>query len=556
MGNNKRKFSKIIKTIFKFGVLCAYVALILVLVLQALKPGNESSDVSNNVGDKIDQVVTEIQKPEVTQIKVESVRITSLTASGLKFEGEEISLSLGTVATVKSEVLPNNATNPTLNFTSSNPDVIEAYPDGKVKALSLGRATLTVSAQENADLTSSVLINVIDLPIEGICIGNIPSNNEIQVGQSVRLEATYQPVNTSQREVKWESSDISVLTVSSSGVIKGIKTGEATVTLTSTANETLTQTVTLTVIPKIIIPDEPEIPVTEINLTAESLVGYVGKTVQLSYSLSPSGAKDGVLWKSADESVATVSQKGLVTFLKAGTVTIKAKCSMYDVKSEITFTVKEVLSDSITLSFENFISKGENTYEIKQGNSGKVSAVLSEDATILTVKYSSSDPEIAKIGADGVVEAIKGGTVTITATTSDGEKTTQERFTLVVNPITFSDTMQNFYFWVRKSFGHFGAFLVLGIFAAFTYYCFCSKSLKGKIVGFIVCIVAGFAVAGITEILQLPIFTSGRYCSFSDVMLDFKGYLSSSLVIYFIIFATHFIKLFAARRKMKKSESK
>ena len=46
-----------------------------------------------------------------------------------------------------------------------------------------------------------------------------------------------------------------------------------------------------------------------------------------------------------------------------------------------------------------------------------------------------------------------------------------------------------------------------------------------KIIAFFVSLVAGFAVAGITEILQLPIFTAGRYCSFNDVILDFDGLL-------------------------------
>ena len=176
---------------------------------------------------------------------------------------------------------------------------------------------------------------------------------------------------------------------------------------------------------------------------------------------------------------------------------------------------------------------------------------MDEDATVFDVVFASSNDKVAQIGADGVVRALKGGEITITATTSYGDKTTTQTMVLVVDKITFSETMQNFYLWVRKGVGHFGAFLVLGIFASATYYMLFSKSTKGKLVGFAVCMFAGFAVAGITEILQLPVFTAGRTSSFSDVMLDFKGYCCSSLVIYAIIFVVHFAKM---RAKTKQNQ--
>ena len=179
--------------------------------------------------------------------------------------------------------------------------------------------------------------------------------------------------------------------------------------------------------------------------------------------------------------------------------------------------------------------------------------MLDSDATVFDVVFSSSDDNVAQIGADGVVTAIKGGEVTITATTSYGDKVTSQTMVLVVEKITFSETIQNFYLWVRKGFGHYGAFLVLGIFATLSYYMLFSKSTKGKLIGLAVCLFAGFAVAGITEILQLPVFTSGRTSSFADVVLDFKGYCASSLVIYAVIFIVHFARI-TSERKAKKQK--
>jgi VanZ family protein len=100
--------------------------------------------------------------------------------------------------------------------------------------------------------------------------------------------------------------------------------------------------------------------------------------------------------------------------------------------------------------------------------------------------------------------------------------------------------------------GHFGAFLVLGIFGSLTYYIIFKKSLKGKLIAFLTCAVAGFAVAGITEILQLPLFTYGRYCSFSDVLLDFVGYCTSTVPMYIIIILLHIIGMLITRLKSGK----
>ena len=72
----------VFKPLVKIGVISAYILMIIILVAQALTPGNESSNISNSVGDKINDVVTEIQKPEVTVVNVSEVNITSLTILG------------------------------------------------------------------------------------------------------------------------------------------------------------------------------------------------------------------------------------------------------------------------------------------------------------------------------------------------------------------------------------------------------------------------------------------------------------------------------------------
>lgn len=520
------------KLMVKAGIIVAYVGLIIVLIVQALTPGSESSNISNNVGDKLNDVATEIQKPEAEIFAVESVKIASITVGGKALDLDDPTIQIGQSAMIGSKVAPENANNQSLVFTSSDDEILRVYADGKITAIAAGEATIAVASAESNQIYDRILIKVQEVAIEGIEIFNIP--DEICVGDVHRLEINFTPDNSSNKSIIWKSSDEEVLKVSNNGSLTANSEGTVTITATSYANPSLSATVKITVLPK---PDIPSIPIESLEIEAASNVGYIGSTLKLAARLYPADADGDTIWYSSDETVATVSQKGVVTCHKAGEVTITARCGE-SIEESIHITVKEVLSESITLKIEGLRKDGDN-YLIKQGESGKVIATLDKSATVQTVAFSSSDEKVAKIGQDGVIEAVSGGSTTITISTSYDGKTTEESFLLTVERITLKDTMENFYYIIRKSIGHFGAFLVLGIFGALTYYIILPKSFKGKLLSVVICLVAGFAVAGITEILQLPYFTQGRYCSFDDVLLDFAGYCTSAIPIGLIILIAH-----------------
>jgi len=544
MQKSKGKAKKVFKYLLKTSVICIYVALIVALFLQALKPGDESSAISNDFGNTIDTVVTELAKPQAQYIDAQSVEIISLNIDDKTFKGDDVEIYAGSSGKIKSKVLPENATDKSLIYRSSDSDVVKVYDNGKIVAKSAGKVRLEILLKNNQKLKDTINLTVKEVPVESIAIGNIPQ--EFRVGESFRLETTFEPQNTTQTKVKWSSSDKNVVSVDSSGKIIAKEQGVATITAKSAINDDVFVMVDLQVLPA---AEQETTPVQSLEIKTANQDHLVGKSQQFSVVFYPSEATDDVLWSSSDETVAIVSQKGVVKYLKLGNVVITASCSNFDKQANAEIKVDEVVSSAIILQTD--FDEGDGNFVLKQGKSGKITALLDSDATVFDVVFSSSDNTVAQIGKDGVIVALKGGEVTITATTSYGEKTTSQTLVLVVDKITFSETMQNFYLWVRKGFGHYGAFLVLGIFATFSYYMLFSKSTKGKLVGFAVCLLAGFAVAGITEILQLPVFTSGRASSFADVVLDFKGYCTSSLVIYAVIFIVHFAKAIANRKAKK-----
>lgn len=80
--------------------------------------------------------------------------------------------------------------------------------------------------------------------------------------------------------------------------------------------------------------------------------------------------------------------------------------------------------------------------------------------------------------------------------------------------------------FIRKGIGHFGLFLFLSIFGSFVYIYF----PKRFYVGLIICMASGFLIAGISEIFQIT--ANGRGPAFSDVLIDYSGYVIGTIIIY------------------------
>ena len=72
---------KIFKIVVKSAIIATYIGMIAILILLALTPGEKSSDISNSVGDKFNEVTPDVIEPEVPVVNVESVEIKYLTVS-------------------------------------------------------------------------------------------------------------------------------------------------------------------------------------------------------------------------------------------------------------------------------------------------------------------------------------------------------------------------------------------------------------------------------------------------------------------------------------------
>ncbi|MBD5414463.1 MAG: leucine-rich repeat protein [Treponema sp.] len=229
-------------------------------------------------------------------------------------------------------------------------------------------------------------------------------------GATRKLTATIKPDNADDKTVVWSSSDTAVVMVDNDGTVGAIKTGTATITAKS-GDKTATCLVTVSET-AVVNPDSP-IAVDSITLSTTTLTIEPGKMRTLTATVTPSNAEDKIVtWSSSDEKVATVSDDGTVTAHAEGTATITAKAGGKE--ATCTIAVKPILIAVKSVSLNMTI------LTLTSGETGKLTATVTpSDADDSTVAWSSSNADVATVGNDGTVTAIKAGKATITAQAGD-----------------------------------------------------------------------------------------------------------------------------------------
>ena len=227
-------------------------------------------------------------------------------------------------------------------------------------------------------------------------------------GESETLTATITPSNaTGDKTVKWSSSNAEVAAVDSNGKVTAKKAGTAVITATSSNRKTASCTVTV---------KQKEIAITGVSLNKSTTSITEGESETLTATITPSNATGDktVKWSSSNAEVAAVDSNGKVTAKKAGTAVITATSSNRKTAScTVTVKQKEIAITGVSLN--------KSTTSITEGESETLTATITPSNATgdKTVKWSSSNAEVAAVDSNGKVTAKKAGTAVITATSSN-----------------------------------------------------------------------------------------------------------------------------------------
>lgn len=325
-----------------------------------------------------------------------------IPATSVTLNKTSMTLKVGTSSTIVPTVKPSNATYKTVKWTSSNYDVATVDENGKVTAKGVGYAEITATTT-NGSKTAVCKVSVVK-PVTGLSISK--TSLRIEVGEKATLKATIKPSDATNKTVSWKSSASSVASVSSSGVVTAKKLGTATITVT-TADGAFKKTCKVEVVKK----------VTGVELDKASATVYLGKTVTLKATVSPSGASNpAVAYTSSDKSIATVSSSGVVTPVSPGTATITVTTADGSFTDTCKVTVKRAVT-GVSLDKKEVEVKSDKTLTLK-------ATVTPSNATNKTVTWSTSNKKVATVSANGVVTPKGKGTAIITAKTENGLKAT------------------------------------------------------------------------------------------------------------------------------------
>ncbi len=127
---------------------------------------------------------------------------------------------------------PKNATFKKVKWTSSNKKVATVGIKGVVKGVKGGKVTITATSTDGTNKKASATVTVLNkVPVKSVTLDKTSAT--VDAGKTTTLKATVAPANATDKSVVWESSDTQVATVSSQGVVTGIKAGTAKITATA-----------------------------------------------------------------------------------------------------------------------------------------------------------------------------------------------------------------------------------------------------------------------------------------------------------------------------------
>jgi uncharacterized protein YjdB len=172
-------------------------------------------------------------------VRVESVNIP---VSSVELDRSSLSLTKGSEYTLNATVKPDDATDKTVSWRSSNTSVATVDSNGKIKAIAGGSSTITATAG-GVSAKCSVTVSV---PVTSVSLNKTSLN--LMVGDTETLSATIYPSDATNKNVTWKSSNTSVATVQS-GKVSAVGVGTAQITAT-TNNGSKKATCTVTVTPK------------------------------------------------------------------------------------------------------------------------------------------------------------------------------------------------------------------------------------------------------------------------------------------------------------------
>ena len=369
-------------------------------VLFALKSGRTTVTVTSHGSSDATSVTV---RPSVREVSFDSDSLAISVSQSVKLpyrvtdsDGNQVDLSAHKV-----------------EWATSDAQVVPLTGDATITGRAIGTADLLLRVDTKEAVTR---VKVLSKPVATVAVS--PTSLKIGVTQIAPLAVTLYDVQgnvLTGRSLTYSSSDQTIAYVSASGVVTGVANGQAVVTVTADGRRSTTVAVTVGAG-----PTNPTVAVATVavSLNAPSLT--VGQTTQgNAVTKDASGnvlTSRTIVWTTSDPSVASVDGSGVITALKAGSVTVTATSEGQTGSASLTVTAPaQAAVASMTLTISPNLNVGQSVQAVvtlKDANGNVL--------TGRTITWVSSDATIISVNSSGVVTALRAGGVTIAASAGDG----------------------------------------------------------------------------------------------------------------------------------------
>lgn len=172
---------------------------------------------------------------DVVDLTLSIGQVTPVSVTGVTLDKSSNSLAAGGTFKLTATVSPDNATNKTVSWISSNPSVATVDQTGNVTAVAAGNAIITATTADGSK-TAQCPITVTAANANPVSVTelNLDKNSaKVELGKSITIGAKVLPENATNKNVTWSSSDKNIATVDASGKVTGVKEGTVTITATT-----------------------------------------------------------------------------------------------------------------------------------------------------------------------------------------------------------------------------------------------------------------------------------------------------------------------------------
>ena len=355
-------------------------------------------------------IATSQDNPSVTAICNITIQIP---IASIALDETQKTMYVGQTARLTYVVMPTNASNNAVTWTSTNSKVATVDTTGKVTAKSVGTTVIILKAVDGG---SSVYCTI---TVKQVATGVKfdVTDLKLKVGQYYHINVTTTPKDSTENSLVWESSDTKVVTVDANGKLVAKDSGTAVIIARTDSGAVAYCKVTVT----------KSVDGLILNFSDKTI--YAGDSFKLKVSVSPSTASDlSVTWKSSNIKVATVSKKGDVEGLIGGTAIITATTEDGGYSASCVVTVEE---------FVTSVKLNHGSYTVGLGDTATLKAtVTTKTASNKKVHWKSSNTRVATVNQNGKITGISLGYATITATALDGSDADASCKVRVVIPVS------------------------------------------------------------------------------------------------------------------------